>query len=108
MRLGQCYLISECQLVGNQITKSSCAEQEGEFCQIRRWSRAFQSSKSPPDAIGFPLVVIYAFRKTEGLVSEANQRYLSAPEQEEWDAAICDYQSGWPMRVALSHLPERF
>jgi hypothetical protein len=48
------------------------------------------------DEIGAPAAVIYAFRKTQRLVTDENQKYLTTSEQEEWDAAICEYQ----MRIA--------
>jgi hypothetical protein len=48
------------------------------------------------DEIGAPPAIRYAFRKTERIVTEENQKYLTATEQEEWDAAICEYE----MRIA--------
>jgi hypothetical protein len=59
-------------------------------------AEAFSELEAALDEIGAPPAVIYAVRKTKRLVTEENQRYLSAPEQEEWDAAICEYQ----MRIA--------
>jgi hypothetical protein len=57
---------------------------------------AFSELEAALDEIGAPPAVIYAVRKTKRLVTEENKRYLSTPEQEEWDAAICEYQ----MRIA--------
>lgn len=54
---------------------------------------AFSELEAALDEIGAPPAVIYAFRKTKRLVTEENQQYLSTPEQEEWDAAICEYQT---------------
>lgn len=38
--------------------------------------------------------IIYAFKKTGRLVSEANITQLSEEEIAEWDAAIAEYQEG--------------
>jgi len=59
-------------------------------------AEAFSALEAALDEIGAPPAVIYAFRKTKRLMTEENQRYLSASEQEEGDAAICEYQ----MRIA--------
>jgi hypothetical protein len=56
-------------------------------------AEAFSELEAALDEIGAPPAVIYAVRKTKRLVTEENQRYLSAQEQEEWDAAICEYQT---------------
>jgi hypothetical protein len=53
-------------------------------------AEAFSELEAALDEIGAPPAVIYAFRKTKRLMTEENQRYLSAPEREEWDAAIRD------------------
>jgi hypothetical protein len=45
------------------------------------------------DKIGAPAAIIYAFRKTERLVTEESQKYLSDAEQKEWDDAICEYRT---------------
>jgi hypothetical protein len=55
-------------------------------------AEAFSELEAALNEIGAPPAVIYAVRKTNRLVTEENKRYLSAPEQEEWDAAISEYQ----------------
>ena len=59
-------------------------------------AEAFSELEAALDEIGASPAVIYAFRKTKRLMTEENQQYLSASEQEEWEAAICEYQ----MRIA--------
>lgn len=43
---------------------------------------------------GISGALIYAFEKTGRLVTAENQKYLSARELAEWDAAIDEYEAG--------------
>jgi hypothetical protein len=56
--------------------------------------------------------IIYAFRKTKRLMTEENQLYLSAPEQQEWDARSANIRCGSQMRAVvalyLTLIEERF
>ena len=45
------------------------------------------------EEIDAPPAIIYAFRKTQQLVTEENEKDLTAEQREEWDRAISEYET---------------